>query len=316
MATLIWPLARQVTRLGVRPVQEAFTSLYGSASGLTEVGDQIFHQDTSGIQGVAETGDKFGEFLATGDFNCDGRSDLAVGAPQEAIGTVVEAGAVNIIYGSASGLSATTNQIWDQDSPNINDFAEANDNFGGALVAGNFDGNSISGHACMDLAIGIPGEDFGLASDTGAVSVLYGTSSGVSATNDQFWHQSVTGVPDTAETDDEFGTRLWSMVGTYDDLFILVPGDSLNGSTGVAVYIGGSPSGLDAIQQSVQIQPPQVPPIPTPWEESKSCGFSSSEFLNCNDAIAWCAEHKGDWQCHMSCGGGQCCQGTCTSAAT
>ena len=37
------------------------------------------------------------------DFNGDGRSDLAVGAAAEDIGSV-NAGAVNVIYGSASGL--------------------------------------------------------------------------------------------------------------------------------------------------------------------------------------------------------------------
>jgi FG-GAP repeat len=47
-----------------------------------------------------------------GDFNGDGFDDLAIGVPGEdvvtAAGTIPTAGAVNVIYGSSSGLSATT----------------------------------------------------------------------------------------------------------------------------------------------------------------------------------------------------------------
>jgi hypothetical protein len=40
------------------------------------------------------------------DFNNDGFADLAVGAPTEAIGNLQGAGAVNVLYGSAGGLTA------------------------------------------------------------------------------------------------------------------------------------------------------------------------------------------------------------------
>ncbi|MCP5013763.1 MAG: hypothetical protein GY938_00600, partial [Ketobacter sp.] len=43
---------------------------------------------------------------AAGDFNGDGFMDLATGVPNEAIGSIAGAGAVNVIYGSASGLTA------------------------------------------------------------------------------------------------------------------------------------------------------------------------------------------------------------------
>src|SRR6476620_3661770 len=45
-----------------------------------------------------------------GDFNGDGRDDLAVGVPSESVGSASEAGAVNVLYGGAGGLSATGNQ--------------------------------------------------------------------------------------------------------------------------------------------------------------------------------------------------------------
>src|ERR671912_1857643 len=40
---------------------------------------------------------------AAGDFNGDGFADLAVGAPGEDVGAAGDAGAVNVLYGSAGG---------------------------------------------------------------------------------------------------------------------------------------------------------------------------------------------------------------------
>ena len=65
-----------------------------------------------------------------GDFNGDGHDDLAVGVPFESLGVVDLAGAVNVIHGSASRLSADGNQLWHQDSPGIADAAEGGDLFG------------------------------------------------------------------------------------------------------------------------------------------------------------------------------------------
>jgi len=74
--------------------------------------------------------------VAAGDFNGDGRADLAVGAWLEDVGTVSNAGTVNVLYGTAAGLSATGNQLWHQDSAGVLDAAEAGDRFGAALATG------------------------------------------------------------------------------------------------------------------------------------------------------------------------------------
>ncbi len=78
--------------------------IYGSNSGLTATGDQIWHQDSFGMEGIAEAFDRFGSSLTVGDFNNDGKDDLAIGVPGEDIGNITNAGATNILYGSASGL--------------------------------------------------------------------------------------------------------------------------------------------------------------------------------------------------------------------
>jgi hypothetical protein len=48
----------------------------------------------------------FGRAITTGDFNGDGYDDLAVSARKEDVGTVADAGAVSVLYGSATGLEA------------------------------------------------------------------------------------------------------------------------------------------------------------------------------------------------------------------
>ena len=68
------------------------------------------------------------------DFNGDGIDDLAIGVPGEDIGSIDDAGAVNVIYGSSGvGLASTDNQLWHQNTPGIAGTSEINDHFGRAL---------------------------------------------------------------------------------------------------------------------------------------------------------------------------------------
>src|SRR5919198_5628860 len=73
-----------------------------------------------------------------GDFNGDGFADLAVGVPLEDVGTVANAGAVNVIYGSAAGLTAAGNQFWHENKGGIDDSAEPGDRFGSGLAGADF----------------------------------------------------------------------------------------------------------------------------------------------------------------------------------
>jgi len=109
--------------------------LYGSGSGLTDVGDQLWYQDVTDVLGTVEANDRFGYALAAGDLNGNGYTDLAIGVPYEDIGTVVEAGAVNVLYGSALGLTVASNQLWQQGSGGLQGTAETGDRFGFALAA-------------------------------------------------------------------------------------------------------------------------------------------------------------------------------------
>jgi FG-GAP repeat len=54
------------------------------------------------------------------DFNNDGAEDLAIGVPDETVGTVDSAGAVNVLYGSVGGgLTGTGSQLFTQDTPGV-----------------------------------------------------------------------------------------------------------------------------------------------------------------------------------------------------
>ncbi len=223
----------------------AVAVLYGSASGLTEVGDQLWHQDVADVDGAAETEDLFGLALATGNFNGDLFADLAIGVPLEDIGAIADAGAVNVLYGSPSGLAADGDQLWHQDVAGVPDAAEADDRFGSALAAGDFDN---SGHG--DLAIGVFWEDVGAIVDAGAVTVLYGTDLGLREFDAEFWHQDVGAVQGSAEEGDRFGE---SMVGGFfngdgaSDLAVGVPYEDVNAGTdagAVNVLYGDDLDGL------------------------------------------------------------------------
>lgn len=192
---------------------------------------------TAGLTGAASAG-----ALATGDFNGDGFADLAIGVSHEDVGSNIDAGAINVIYGSAAKLASTDNQSWHQNRPGINDQAANSESFGAALAAGDFNADGFD-----DLAVAVPGEVFaGIV--RGAVHILYGTAAGLSAANTQFFDQVAVG--STANTKSKFAHALG--VGdfnddTFDDLVISEPEKKVNGNlrAGVINVVYGSATGLD-----------------------------------------------------------------------
>ena len=221
---------------------------YGSASGLiTRVSNDFWPQDRSGVADTADEHDFFGSSLTVGDFDGDGYTDLAVGVPHEDVGSpaVVDAGAVNVLYGSASGITGSGSDYWHQDASGIGSLNEDSDRFGFALTAGDFDGDGYK-----DLAVGVPYEHWNEA-DTGIVQVLYGTADGLSGAGDQLWRQDISGIADVEEADDRYGYALaaGNFDGDgYDDLAIGVPYEAI-GSTdqaGAANVLYGSDLGLTA----------------------------------------------------------------------
>jgi hypothetical protein len=196
----------------------AVNVLYGSASGLQATGeggpdDQFWSQDSTAVEDQAESQDWFAWSLTIDDVNADGFGDLAVGVRVEDVGSVLNAGAVNVLYGSATGLQADgtggpDDQFWTQDSNGVENQADAEDEFGWNVAAADFNGDGFS-----DLIIGVPLEDVNGYADAGAVNVLYGSATGLQATgeggpDDQFWTQDNLQIDEQAEPGDEFGDSL------------------------------------------------------------------------------------------------------------
>jgi FG-GAP repeat len=203
----------------------AVNVLYGSASGLSGVGAQQVTQNSPGVGSSAELDDVFGAALAAGDFNGDALDDLAVGVPSEA--GVVRSGAVNILYGSAAGLSGAGSQVFTQNSPGVVDSSEAGDRFGQALAAGDFNGDAFA-----ELAVGAPREDAGSLRDAGAVTVLLGDASGLTGAASVVFTQDTPGVGGSAEAGDLFGLALAAGVTVFGqprfaNLAIGAPGEDV-----------------------------------------------------------------------------------------
>jgi hypothetical protein len=244
----------------------AVTVLYGSDDGPMTDGNQFWHQDSAAggllVEGRAESGDRFGAALVVGNFNGDAYDDLAIGVPGEDVettnaGTIVDAGAVNILYGSASGLTVTNNRLWHQgkslNGHQVDDLAESNDHFGAALAAGDFDGDGDD-----DLAIGAPDEDVRNLANAGLIHILLGRAGvGLTAEGDQSFAQGNAGDQTMTEAGDRFGAAL--AAGNFngdqhrngnavDDLAVGAPDEDVDGvanAGAVNVFYGSIFSGLN-----------------------------------------------------------------------
>jgi hypothetical protein len=266
--------------------------LYGSNTGLTAEGDDLWHAGALG--GVAGAYDNFGDALVSGDFNGDAYGDLAVSAPRSDAGTVPNAGVVYLIFGLDSGLVAADAETWSQDTAGGGEMSEDGDGFGLALAAGDLDGDR-----CDDLAIGAPDEDLA-AFNAGCINVLYGSAVGLVAPG-QVWHQDSAGIIDSSEAGDQFGRAL--AVGDFDsdgrnDLAVGVPNEILeyfDDSHGAVHVLYGSQYGLSA--NGSQIWHQEVDGVPgeggglfgASLASVPSYGFLFGDGFESGDTSAWSA---------------------------
>lgn len=149
----------------------AVTVAYGSASGVGPRSTwKTFTEDTPGVPGTNDNVFRFGASLSAGDINGDGIDDLAVGVPGKEIGYDDNAGGVDILYGTRSGLTGRGAQGFTQGTPGVPGKVELSDAFGSAVQLLDINGNGYA-----DLAAAAVGEDGG----NGAVWELRGRPTGI-----------------------------------------------------------------------------------------------------------------------------------------
>ena len=147
------------------------TVAYGSASGVGPRDTwKTYSEDTPGVPGARDDVDRFGESLSAGDINGDGIADLAVGVPGKELGYDDNAGTVDLLYGTGSGLTGHGAQSFTQNTKGVPGTAELSDDFGSAVELLDINGNGYA-----DLAAAAVGEDGG----KGAVWSLRGRPTGI-----------------------------------------------------------------------------------------------------------------------------------------
>ena len=250
----------------------AVNVLYGTASGLTSANSQLWTQTMAGD--FSQGDEFFGTAVSTGDYNGDGYTDLAVGAPGEDINSQANAGQVNIFYGSATGLIEAGAQTLSQADPTIEGVAEADDILGQTLTSGDFDGDGYA-----DLVVGVPHEGYesGGIIGMGAVNIFYGSAAGLRTDNELILHPAQNGVDGTPIVDGNFGAAL--ATGDFDgdardDLAVGIPGYDLAGinRAGAVEVFYGSDTGISIVGEQMWRQ--GINGIPGSPEDFDGFGFA------------------------------------------
>ncbi|HST81101.1 MAG TPA: hypothetical protein VLL08_05145, partial [Kineosporiaceae bacterium] len=131
-----------------------------------------YTQNSKGVPGVAEAGDRFGAAVSGGIFQCPETISAAVGAPGENVGRVKNAGSVTLILEPAlSGLklSECPAKVYSQ-GHGLPGTAEADDQVGAALGVRPGD-PELEEDMTDAVLIGIPREDVGKVYDAGRVVI-------------------------------------------------------------------------------------------------------------------------------------------------
>ncbi|MYW68777.1 esterase [Streptomyces sp. SID8379] len=184
-----------------------------------------------------------GPVVASGDIDGDGKDDLVTGEPQgpDEGGESVAGGMIGVYYGSDAGPAGEADR-WTQDSPGVPGAHERGDRWGADLSVGDTNGDGFA-----DVAVGAPGEDIGSVADAGAVWVLRGSASGLTASGVRDFNQDSADVPGAAEKGDKFGAQV-SFTDPNDDgrfgLLAAAPGE--NAGDGVVWVFSAGSGGVTA----------------------------------------------------------------------
>ncbi len=158
---------------------QTFGFSFDGDAGLKVVPSRAFTQNSAGVPGLAEAGDRFGAAISEGVFACQDALTAAVGAPGENVGRVQDAGSITLIVEPFhTGVPGQCGSQAFSQGHGLPGKAEAGDRAGAAM--GVLKGDLADAEDRYDqVQTGVPGEDVGPVRDAGRV--ITGTGRGATA---------------------------------------------------------------------------------------------------------------------------------------
>ncbi|MFV0134051.1 FG-GAP-like repeat-containing protein [Streptomyces sp. HMX87] len=203
-----------------------------------------FKGTASGLVKVSVLSVKGGRSIDAGDVNGDGFDDIAVGQPSTAESGAYRGGQVTVVPGTATGFTTTGMRTVHQDTAGVPGGGESGDGMGSSVSVGDYDADGYA-----DVLTGVPGEDLTRdgtnQADAGMAELLRGTSSGLTGSGAQVFHQDTSGIGGGTEPRDRLGSSVvlkdlsgWGRA----DLAIGVEGE--NGYDGAVLQLDSGSAGI------------------------------------------------------------------------
>jgi hypothetical protein len=225
--------------------------------------DRLIHRGQRDVAGRLGTGDRFGAPIAISGLNPgSGGVDLVVGVPGHDVGRQTDAGAIQTLIGTPRGLSGRGGQLITQATRGIGGQPRTGNQFGRALVPGDFDGDGND-----DIAVGVPGQRVGRSAHAGVVKIIFGNGRrltnrdlDITGASNRFVTEEFAGIRNRPERGDFFGSSL--AIGDFDgdqitDLAIGIPYEDWTRratDSGAVQLVRGGPAGLRGANNQILFQ--------------------------------------------------------------
>ncbi|MFI7588633.1 FG-GAP repeat protein [Spongisporangium articulatum] len=131
--------------------------------------DRSVTQDSKGVPGTAEAGDRFGAVVTAGTFTCQEQSQIAVSAPGEGIGKAARAGSVTLVPGAVANSECKSVAL--SQGSGLPGTAETGEATGSTLAVANGDPEAEEDRYDA-LLVGVPAESIGTLSQSGRVLLV------------------------------------------------------------------------------------------------------------------------------------------------
>jgi hypothetical protein len=173
--------------------------LYGTHSILTTTNHQLWTLQSAGI-GAPGIGDNFGDALAAGDYNGDGRSDLVITVDRRDAPGKIDIGTAFVLYGhTGTGLTTAGRFAFSENTKGMpGPVVTAGDQF--ASLVRPYDWNH---DGYTDLYVAAAGRSFGPWTHGGVIYLMSGGPKGLTTTGTRMLDGNTTGV--ATQVDQWFG---------------------------------------------------------------------------------------------------------------